>query len=242
MLRIFALAALFAAMLGAQQPVTFPATDGVRVYGALYPANNKAQPIILLFHQAGSNHAEYSPIAPELVKTGFNALAIDQRSGGSMWGVRNRTAARVKGKPTYMDAYKDLEGAIAWTRKAGYGGPIIVWGSSYSASLVFLLAAQHPEIKGLLAFSPGEYLGGKDTVKQAASKVQSAVFITSAKDPEEEAAAKAIYDVIPSKMKTMFTPGIAGVHGSSALRRDRNPKGADEYWKAVDQFLAQFRS
>jgi hypothetical protein len=45
-------------------------------------AGFKSQPYILLSHQAGSNRAEYAPIAPRLVKPGFNCLAIDQRSGG----------------------------------------------------------------------------------------------------------------------------------------------------------------
>ena len=41
---------------------------------------------------------------------------------------------------------------------------ILVWGSSYSAALVFLLAAEHQdEIKAILAFSPGEYLRGSSS-------------------------------------------------------------------------------
>jgi pimeloyl-ACP methyl ester carboxylesterase len=65
-------------------------------------------------------------------------------------------------------------------------GPIIVWGSSYSAALVFLLAANHRrEIKAILAFSPGEYLRGSSTVRKAAAQVSIPIFVTSAKDPKD---------------------------------------------------------
>lgn len=48
--------------------------------------------MILLFHQAGSSKAEYATISPRLVAAGYSALAIDQRSGGELFG-SNETAA-----------------------------------------------------------------------------------------------------------------------------------------------------
>jgi hypothetical protein len=64
--------------------------------------------------------------------------------------------------------------------------------------------------------------------------------VTSAKDPKEIAVAKSILDASPSAEKTQFVPQVAGVHGSSTLRTDQNPNGADENWAAVKQFLAKF--
>jgi len=52
-----------------------------------------------LFHQAGSNRGEYAMIGPMLAALGFNALAIDQRSGGNAWGRTNETVKRL-GKST----------------------------------------------------------------------------------------------------------------------------------------------
>ena len=69
-------------VVGAQQEVTLTAADGVKISGTYYAAASKSAPIILLFHQAGSNRWEYAPIAPRLVKAGFSALAIDARHGG----------------------------------------------------------------------------------------------------------------------------------------------------------------
>jgi len=108
---------------------------------------------------------------------------------------------------------------------------------------VFLLAAEHRrEIKAILAFSPGEYLRGPSTVRKAAAQVSIPIFVTSAKVPEEIAVAKSILDVSHSTEKTQFVPQIAGIHGSSTLREDQNPEGAEENWAAVKQFLAKFSS
>jgi dienelactone hydrolase len=227
--------------LRAQEQLTLTASDGVKVYAAFYPAESNSRPYILLFHQAGSNRAEYAPIAPRLAKLGFNCLAIDQRSGGDLWGQENETVSHVGHNGEYSDALRDLEAALVWAKSSGSNRKVLVWGSSYSAALVFILAADHgQEIAGVLAFSPGEYLRGSHVVHDAAAKVSAPIFVTSAKDRDEIAAAKSILAVAPSQQKTQFIPHIAGVHGSSTLRGDKNRAGESENWKAVEEFLAHF--
>jgi dienelactone hydrolase len=227
--------------LNAREQVTLTASDGVKVYADFYPAGGKSRPYILLFHQAGSNRAEYASIAPRLVKLGFNCLAIDQRSGGDLWGQQNETVRQLGRSAEYSDALKDLEAALAWARSSGSDGKILVWGSSYSAALVFVLAAKHrDEVAGVLSFSPGEYLGGSDVVHHAAASVSVPIFVTSAKDPDEIDSAKSILAPSPAKIKVQFVPLIAGVHGSSTLIADKNRVGASENWKAVEEFLNNF--
>jgi hypothetical protein len=51
---------------------------------------------------------------------------------------------------------------------------------------------------------------------------------------------KSILDASPAVDKIQFIPQIAGIHGSSMLRKDQNPDGAEENWAAVKQFLAKF--
>lgn len=243
LIQLASLIGALALQLHASEPVTLTASDGVKVYGDFYPAGSKSAPYILLFHQAGSNHAEYAPIAPRLVKLGFNCLAIDQRSGGDMFGQKNETVEHIGHNGDYLDALKDMEAALAWAKGQSPQSKILVWGSSYSASLVFLLAAKHPdEIAAVLAFSPGEYLKDKHAVRDAASRVSVPIFVTSAKDPEEIAAAKSILAASPSMQRTQFVPEVAGVHGSSTLRDDRDSKGAAENWQAVEAFLNGFKN
>ena len=222
----------------AMEKVSFTASDQVEVFADYYSAGAKTKPLLLLFHQAGSNRAEYGEIAPTLVALGYNALAIDQRSGGEMWGRDNETVRHLGKSSAHYEALRDLEAALKWANSSGHSGPIAVWGSSYSAALVFVLAAKHPrEIKALLAFSPGEYLDGPSDVRMAAAQLSLPVFVTSAKSKDEIDAAKAILKVTMSTEKTQFVPRVEGVHGSSTLRQDRNPRGGDENWAAVKKFL-----
>jgi dienelactone hydrolase len=217
-------------------------SDGVTVYAWHYAASEKNKPAILLFHQAGSNHAEYAPIAPRLAALGYHALALDQRSGGSMFGAANRTAGEYGKDADYRAVLPDLEAALAWPSSQGLPARSIVWGSSYSAALVFLLAAKHPDtIAALLAFSPGEYLGDTHSVRDAAAKIHAPVFVDSALDNEEIDAARAIVKAVPGSSAVQFVPKRGGVHGSSTLRADRNPKGAEENWQAVEKFLGGVR-
>jgi pimeloyl-ACP methyl ester carboxylesterase len=221
-----------AALVLRPTPLTLTASDGVKVFAWQYPAVGARKPMVLLFHQAGSNHAEYSRISPRLAAKGYPCLAIDQRSGGRMWGTANRTANALGREADYLAALRDLEAALAWAKR-----PAIVWGSSYSASLVFLLAAKHPQdVAAVLAFSPGEYLGEPHLVESNARQLHMPVFIDSAKDDAEIAVARTLARACQA---TQFVPGIAGVHGSSTLRADRNPAGAAENWNAVEAFLSK---
>lgn len=222
----------------AAEPVTLTAADKVKVFATYYGDADKAKPVILLFHQAASNSGEYATIALRLNTLGFNALALDQRSGGTGWGRDNQTAKALRGNAGFEQTLPDLEAALDWASSDGRSGKVILWGSSYSASLAFLLAAKHPDkIAGLLAFSPGEYFGKRDTVRKAAAKVGVPIFVSSASDASEIAQAKAIIDASPAKVKVQYRPKT-GIHGSSTLRADRNPYGAAENWQAVEPFLA----
>lgn len=224
--------------LRAQEPVAFKTSDGITVYGDYYAGADATRPVILAFHQARSNRLEYRDIAPRLVAEGFSVLAIDQRSGGNLGGQENRTATESKAYWTYADALPDLEAALKWARAKHPKAQILAWGSSYSASLVLVLAAGSDEVAGVLSFSPGEYFDGNPSIRDAAKEVTVPVFITSRGD-KETVIAKLILDALSSTDKTQFIPTGTGVHGSSALLQ---PQGkADEYWAAVDAFLAKFK-
>lgn len=215
--------------------VTFTTADGVLVSADFYPAPDSATaPVVLLFHQAGSNAGEYAPIAPRLAGAGWNALAVDSRAGARMWGRSNRTVIRLGKNEDFLRAYADLEAALAWA-VARRAPRIVAWGSSYSAALVFRLAAEHREISAVLAFSPGEYLGPGEPVRGWAAKVTVPVFVTSATGAEVEAAAR-IVEAVQGPEKYQTAP-VVGVHGSSTLREDRNPHGAEQNWTSVEAFL-----
>lgn len=216
------------------QPVLLTAADGVKVHGRhAQIANPKA--IILLFHQAGSGKDEYAAIQPRLAELGYASLAIDQRAGGAMFGPNETVQAMGAARP-FLEARRDLDAALDWA--VNQGPPVILWGSSYSASLVLMLAADRPDdAAALLAFSPGEYFTGTQ-VRDAAARVTSPVFVTSAQDATEIAAGEAIFAAVPARGKQRHVPQAGGVHGSSTLIPARNAAGADQNWQAVTAFLA----
>lgn len=227
---------------GGFKSVDFPTAGGIEARADVYESKNKSAALILLFHQAGWSRGEYREIAPKLVKAGYRVMAVDQRSGGGVNGVSNETHRRATRRGLerdYLDAYADLEAALAYARKQLKANRVVVWGSSYSSSLVFRLTAEHPaDVSAVLAFAPGEYFRkqGATYIQDFAKQVKQPVFVTSSK--KERGQVKPIFDASPAKQKILFTPASIGQHGSRALW-DKWPD-SDVYWAAVNGFLEEW--
>ena len=169
-------------------------------------------------------------------------MAVDLRSGGSVNGIDNETAARAKAigtGTTYVDALPDVEAALRYARVHNAQGPLIAWGSSYSASLVLKVAGDEPElVDGVLAFAPGEYFTKQgrpsDWIQGSAKSIDDPAFITSARN--EKKAWFHIFQAIPSKDKMFYLPSSEGNHGSRALWSQF--PDSDGYWEAVEAFLS----
>jgi dienelactone hydrolase len=224
------------------EEIEFGTSDGVQVYGDIYrSADGDMAPVILLFHQAGGDaRGEYTDIAIRLTKNGYNVLAIDQRSGGDRFGGVNRTMATLDGKEYgYCDVYPDLEAALLYMREAGFGGPLAVWGSSYSAALVFQLGVKNSdEVSAVLGFSPGSgppladcsvlpYLPQLE-VPALALRPQSEFEIESVQAQMKEFEAHGIQTYVANP----------GVHGSSMLNAERVGESTEAAWTVVLEFLA----
>lgn len=241
----FALIALVfaprAGLAAAPSTVRFPAADGLEVTADLYaPAGDaKAAPFVLLLHQAGGSRGEYGKIAPRLAEAGFTCLALDQRAGGAWEGLENETARRAvaeKRPAERLDVLKDVEGALAWRKAKGYAGPLVVWGSSYSASLAFFVVNRlADDAAGIVAFSPGDYLPPQGATGREAAKIVRQRVLLVAPDAERKQA-ESLFRAIPGKGKRLLIQP-AGVHGSSTLYRT----DASAPWEAVTAFLAEVK-
>jgi pimeloyl-ACP methyl ester carboxylesterase len=219
--------------------VDFATGGGIRSHADIYDSAPASATWVVLFHQAGWSRGEYREIAPVLVKEGYRVMAVDQRSGGAVNGVTNEThrrAARKKLSTDYLAAYADLEAALLYARKELGARRIVVWGSSYSASLVLRLAAEHSdEVDAVVSFSPGEYFErqGASYIRSFAKRVTQPLFVTSSKT--ERAQAEPIFAASPSEKKILFTPASRGQHGSRALWAKWPDH--DVYWAAINAFL-----
>lgn len=219
------------------ETILIPSLDGLDITADLYLID-ETSPIILLFHRAGWSRGEYLEIAPRLNELGYNAMAIDARSGYSIKGVRNKTYKRAwdnRVGTKYTDAAVDVEATIQYAKdELGYDN-IITWGSSYSAALVVAISQDYSDtIKAVLAFAPGEYFELENkTITEYAKELTLPVFITGSKAEKE--IYSPIFNAISSKEKVCFVPEEDGYHGSEALWEGSS--GNKEYWNAVTSFL-----
>lgn len=220
-----------------QQTVTFISADGVTVTADHYVSSTQ-NPYIILLHQAGYSRGEFRETAPKLINFGFNCLAVDLRSGNEVNFVKNQTSieALAKGLPTnYIDAIPDIKAAIDFV--AGRTSkPIILLGSSYSASLALVEATENFKIKAVISFSPGEYFEKNDFVKTATKDLFIPVLALCSKS--EYPKMESMLNHLPQKHLNLFKPSQGeGVHGSRSLW-ENNPNN-QEYWMALTMFFSK---
>ena len=194
-----------------------------------------ARGFMLLCHRSHFNRGEYRETAAKLNVLGFSCMAIDQRSGMNLLGVVNEThgQARRKGLKTgYLDAKPDIEAAIDYAYSQNGRRPIILVGSSYSASLALLISVRNPRVKTVIAFSPGDYLKG-NKLAESLRDLKRPVYVTSAK--KEIAETTGLIKHVSKEYVTQYKPKVEGAHGSRALWG--KTAGNDEYWKSLTEFL-----
>ncbi len=214
--------------------VQFAAIDSLLITADVYTTNPK-NPYILLCHQAGYSRGEYNNTVRELLLMGYNCVALDQRSGGKVNGIINETAKRAKEKglsTEYLDAKADIFAAIDFTYELNNKKPIIIVGSSYSATLVMLIANKNAKVKKVAAFSPGEYFQGVSIMQNLAG-FDKPVYVTGTK--EEVPKIKTMCKLISPSYLNVYEPKEAGTHGSKALWYSN--QGYIGYWQSFKAFL-----
>lgn len=222
----------------AQKKLTFTADDGLQITADLYETNPE-QAYILLFHQAGYSRGEYRETANKITKFGYNCLAVDLRSGGEINYIQDHTAllAIQQGYSTdYLSAKKDIKAAIKWVKERS-NKPIILFGSSFSASLCLMEAKDNKDIKAVVAFSPGEFFGPEISIKSEIKDLKKPIFVASS--ARENQYIIEMLSNIYSTNKTIFAPKKGGEHGSKSLWK-RNPNNK-EYWLALTMFFSKIR-
>ena len=225
----------------AQREITFRA-GRIDTHADVHETSmGKAAPIILLFHQGGGDaRGEYGPIIPRLVAQGFNVMAVDTRGGGTRFGGRNRAAA-TDSTFRYCEALAEVDGAVDAARKQGFSGPLVLWGSSYTAALVMQVALRRStEVRAVLAFSPasGPPMAGCEPEGIAAELMRSGVHVLAVRARREMSV-----DLVIDQVNAFRTAGVpvyiaeAGAHGSSTLVPERVQGDVEPHWNRVQEFL-----
>jgi pimeloyl-ACP methyl ester carboxylesterase len=225
---------VFSFFVRGQVSVHFYADDSLEINADFYQAD-PFSPYIIFMHQAGSSRGEYKEIAPRFTKMKFNGLALDLRSGWESNYIQNETAKRAKQMhlPNKMeDARKDVIAALDYAYNTS-GKPVILFGSSYTATLALEVAKSNPKVSAVVAFSPGEYFGGH-SVKETITGLSKPYFVTGA--IKEKPYITELMSKTNSPQGILFFPEEGkGLHGASNLWK--SSADASEYWLALIVFF-----
>lgn len=223
-------------------PVQFKTSDQVIVYGEFTPVEHP-RGAFLLFHAFGFNRHEYDEIARRLAREGYASLAIDQRYGGTWGGQPNRTVEGLGSLSLEETEYPlDMNAAYAWMRQRLPGVRLFALGSGRGASLLFPFAQTHPDLAGLLAFSPSAGELQKLDVLRAARGLRMPVFVTSDRLGNEVQDAGAVFEAVASAKKARYVPTRYALRGAGVLDPGRMvlaPGLSEVYWQAVLRFLRE---
>jgi hypothetical protein len=236
---IIGLTGLLLTIQADKHKVTFPASDGLIITADLY-TTDKEFPYILLFHQEGASRGEFIEIAEKLTKLNYNCLAVDLRSGENSNYINNETALLATGEkmPDRMiDARLDVKAAIDYVWNQSFK-PIILFGSSYSASLCMIEGRADDRIKAVIAFSPGEFFGDNLRIQDEMISFDKPLFVATT-SRETPYVTEMLSKIDPANI-TWFQPaGSPGVHGAKALWESSESK--NEYWLALILFFNSLR-
>jgi pimeloyl-ACP methyl ester carboxylesterase len=236
--RLIIIALLFSISTSfAQEVVSFKAKDGLTITANLYKIDS-SYPYILLFHQAGYSKGEYKETAVKLLKLKYNVLAVDLRSGGPVNFSPNVTAELAEKEDfphTYIDARQDIVAAINYAFALNEK-QVVIFGSSFSASLCLLEGKTNDKVKAVIAFSPGEYFQPQIILQEELMGYKKKIFVACSES--EYKYTKLLLSGVEEKYKTLYAPKeFSGRHGSKALWSDC--KANKEYWLNLFLFFKQ---
>ena len=220
-----------------QQKVAFYSSDSIKITADLYKSSS-LNPYVILFHQEDGSRGEFNEIAPRIRKLGYNCLAVDLRYGDKFEYIKNETREFIDSlgmNAIPYEARKDIVASIDFAFKQNHK-PVILFGSSYSASLCLLVGKNNPKVKAVIGFSPGEFFGSQFSVKDSIIGFNKPLFLASTSD--ENIYLKEMTKGVPTLSKSIFSPSSGkGLHGAKSLTNLCNNK--DEYWLALLLFFRE---
>ena len=154
--------------------------------------------------------------------------------------MKSTEAALDKTDYGYCEVYPEIEAALNYAMSSGFSGPLAVWGSSYSAALVFQLGAKNePSVDAILGFSPAS---GGPLAECAPSLYLAELSVPAlALRPQSEFENPSVQ----KQMEEFELHGVEtyvadpGVHGSSMLVAKRVDGSTEKTWRVVLDFLAK---
>ena len=221
----------------AQKFVEFTSVDSLIISADLYETEKDSKLWVIMCHQEEFSRGEYKEIARRMIKLNYNCLAIDMRAGNEVNYVLNETANEAKSKgisQKLLNCEIDILSAIEYVKSMEKDAEIVLLGSSFSASLCLKIAKERPDIKAVIAFSPGEYFLPEVSIKNTISGLSIPVYSGCTKS--EYSYVKDLFSNVKSNKLIIFKPEKAdGLHGAKTLWWESATR--NEYWLTLLFFL-----
>lgn len=216
------------------------AEDSKRITANLYETE-KPKGWLLLVHMMSATKESWDDLARHLRGLGYESLAIDLRGHGESEG--GPEGYLNFGDAEHQASILDLEAGVEYLKHQNIDlSKLTLAGASIGANLCLRYAAEHPEIKSVILFSPGINYRGLEGVGLAERlKPDQKVFLISSRDdirpggpngPNSDQARR-IYDALPEGVKKRIQIYETGGHGTDILK---NNPGLEDM---IGEFLAQ---
>jgi len=138
--------------------IAFYSQDSILITADQY-YSKMDDPYIVLLHQENSSRGVFDSIAERFVKMNFNCLAVDLRNGNRYKFIKNETAIRARDNnklTNIQEAEKDVNAAIDFIFGLNRQ-PVVLLGSSASATLAMKVATENTKVRAVIALSPGDF-------------------------------------------------------------------------------------
>lgn len=122
--------------------------DGLNLFAKEWKPEGNVKAVVALVHGIGEHIGRYDHVAEAFGKAGYAMVGFDQRGHGKSDGVR--------GYESYKDLMVDITRNIQNAKDRYPGLPVFLYGHSLGGNLVlYYTLTQKPELKGVIATSPG---------------------------------------------------------------------------------------
>lgn len=234
-----ALVLLTASISQMREEVTFFSSDSLLVTADDYFLADTL-PYLILVHEQGSSRGEFYYIADRFMKMDLNCLAVDVRNGGDSRYFSNETVKRMRQGnfgSGHADVENDIMAAIRFAGERTTGG-IVLLGAGANGSLCLKIAREKPEVRAVIAMSPGEFFRPALNIQDTISGLEKPILVTATS--MEYPYIDQMVSGIDEEYKTVFKPETAeGNRGSGALLPENSSSG--EYWLALLLFFKELQ-
>ena len=219
--------------LAGSRPVSFVASDGVRLAGRLFPATGGGTAGVVLSHMLPADQRSWFAFAERLSSEGYTALTFDFRGfcpGGA--------GGCSRGAKDIASIWKDVAAAATFLRAQGVRRVSLVGASmGGTASLVAAAGPQPPagDIDAIVTLSAPVAIDGLSLTPELLLTIQAAkLFIAALGDGEAATAAQQLYDLASSPKREEIVP-VDG-HGTDLLRSNQGEEVQRLILSTIEQY------